>query len=67
MTRQKLMDSAFEIFSRGTYSSVSLVDIAEKAGIKKPSIYAHFVSKEDLFLKVLDREILNTCIHMGKY
>lgn len=45
------------MFSNGDYNSVSLADIAKKVGIKKPSIYAHFSSKEELFLSIVDGEL----------
>jgi AcrR family transcriptional regulator len=57
MSRESIMDCAFELFSKGCYNGVSLSEIAEKAGIKKPSIYAHFASKEELFLAILDNEL----------
>lgn len=57
LPKTKILSSAFELFSKGHYNSVSLSEIADKAGIKKPSIYAHFASKEDLFLEVFDTEV----------
>lgn len=57
MPRQKILEAAFELFSKGTYNSVTLSQIAQKVGIKKPSIYSHFASKEALFLEVLSHEI----------
>jgi AcrR family transcriptional regulator len=55
--KQKIMIEAFKLFSNEDYNSVSLAHIAEKVGIKKPSIYAHFSSKEELFLSLIDREL----------
>lgn len=57
MSKQKILDEAFKLFSKGDYNSVSLADIAKEAGIKKPSIYAHFTSKEELFLSLVDEEL----------
>lgn len=45
------------MFSKKHYNSVSLSEIAEKSGIKKSTIYAHFTSKEDLFIEVFENEI----------
>lgn len=56
MSKQKILDAAFESFSKGHYNSVSISEISQKAGIKKPSIYAHFDSKESLFLQVFEDE-----------
>jgi AcrR family transcriptional regulator len=66
LSRQKILEAAFECFSKECYCSVTLAEIAEKAGIKKPSIYAHFNSKEELFLETLDIEVNRVYIHINK-
>ncbi|SCM79105.1 TetR family transcriptional regulator [uncultured Sporomusa sp.] len=48
-----LFTTALEHFSRDGFEGASLGQIAADVGIKKPSIYKHFQSKEDLFIKVL--------------
>jgi TetR/AcrR family transcriptional regulator, cmeABC operon repressor len=57
MRHDQIMDCASELFSKGCYNCVSLSDIAQQVGIKKPSIYAYFSSKEELFLAVIDKEL----------
>lgn len=52
-TKPQLLTIALSQFAQHGYEGTSLADIASEAGIKKPSIYAHFKSKEDLFLQVL--------------
>lgn len=52
-TKPQLLTIALSHFAQNGYEGTSLSDIATEAGIKKPSIYAHFKSKEDLFLSVL--------------
>ena len=52
MSKQVIMDRAFESFGRDGYAETTLKSIATKAGIKAPSIYAHFASKEELFAAV---------------
>ena len=37
MSKQKILDAAFESFSKGHYNSVSISEISQKAGIKKPA------------------------------
>lgn len=54
MTNQKIRQVAMELFGRYGYEETSLVDIANGVGIKKPSIYNHYESKEALFLAILD-------------
>ncbi len=51
--KQLLFTTALEHFSRNGFEGASLGQIATDVGIKKPSIYKHFSSKEDLFIKVL--------------
>lgn len=66
MTHKKILDCASELFSKGCYNCVSLSEIASMAGIKKPSIYAHYSSKEELFLSVIDEELEKVCLYMDK-
>lgn len=55
-TKNKLMESAFRLFAdKG--NEFSLNEVANEVGIQKASIYAHFLSKEDLIYAVIDREI----------
>ncbi|ERI93789.1 transcriptional regulator, TetR family [Clostridiales bacterium oral taxon 876 str. F0540] len=65
MTRDKIIEEAFLLFAQNGYEGTSLKDIAEKVGIKKPSIYSHFSSKEVLFLVVLDKEIERFLIYIN--
>ena len=51
--RQQLLDVAMETFGRGGYAEASMAEIAAAAGITKPVVYQHFVSKRALFLEVL--------------
>ncbi|MBM7702404.1 TetR/AcrR family transcriptional regulator [Metabacillus iocasae] len=41
------------LFGQKGYNGTSLTDIATEVGIKKPSLYAHFKNKDDLFLAVV--------------
>ncbi|MDF2669094.1 MAG: transcriptional regulator, TetR family [Paenibacillus sp.] len=54
MSYDKIKQSALKHFARSGYEGASLSQIAADAGIKKPSIYNHFVGKEDLYLAVLE-------------
>ncbi|KKO54732.1 TetR/AcrR family transcriptional regulator [Paenibacillus sp. DMB20] len=53
MSSQLILQAALAHFARDGYEGASLKNIADDCGIKKPSIYAHFASKEDLFLTAL--------------
>ncbi|MBM7566571.1 TetR family transcriptional regulator [Paenibacillus sacheonensis] len=54
MTAKSLKQAALTLFAESGYDGVSLSEIAKSVGIKTPSIYAHFESKEQLFLALLD-------------
>ncbi|MFC4402288.1 TetR/AcrR family transcriptional regulator [Gracilibacillus xinjiangensis] len=53
MSYQTIKQEALNLFAVCGYEGTSLADIANKVGIKKQSIYAHFKGKDDLFIKVL--------------
>ncbi len=63
-TKRALMTGAFQLFAaKGLAFSMS--EVADYAGIKKASIYAHFASKEALLRAVIEAEsegyfLLNT-------
>ena len=48
-TKQKILDKALELFSAYGYDSVSVGEIAKAVGIKAPSLYNHFPSKQAIF------------------
>ncbi|MFE9242964.1 TetR/AcrR family transcriptional regulator [Nocardiopsis sp. NPDC006938] len=54
-TRQRIIDSATELFSRSGYRAVSLRDIAAHAGITHAGALHHFPNKEAMLLHVLSR------------
>ncbi|MBG9794502.1 TetR family transcriptional regulator [Paenibacillus dendritiformis] len=56
-TRQLLIESAIEIFAQLGFHGASVDKIAEHAGFSKGAVYAHFKSKEELFLAILERQM----------
>lgn len=53
-TRQKLVESAEEVFAERGIDGASVEEIARRAGYTKGAFYANFDSKEELFLTIVD-------------
>jgi len=51
----RILEAAEHLFSTRGYSGVSVRDVAERAEVKKASVFYHFGSKPELFQRVLDR------------
>ncbi|NRR20365.1 TetR/AcrR family transcriptional regulator [Brevibacillus sp. MS2.2] len=56
-TRQLLIDAAIETFAQLGFHGASVDKIADHAGFTKGAVYAHFQSKEDLFLAILEGQM----------
>ena len=53
-TKQKILEKALELFSAQGYDSVSVGEIAKAVGIKAPSLYNHFPSKQAIFDAIVE-------------
>ena len=53
-TKQKILDKALELFSTQDYDAVSVGEIAKAVGIKAPSLYNHFPSKQAIFDAIME-------------
>lgn len=53
-TKQKILNEALTLFSEKGYHAVYVGDIAEAVGIKAPSLYKHYKSKQDIFNAILE-------------
>ena len=53
-TKHRILDEALTLFSEKGYANVFVNDIAERVGIKAPSLYKHFKSKKAVFDAIID-------------
>ena len=53
-TKQKITEKALELFSERGYDAVSVGEIAAAVGIKAPSLYNHFPSKQAIFDAIVE-------------
>ncbi|WP_312049168.1 TetR/AcrR family transcriptional regulator [Acinetobacter courvalinii] len=53
MTAAKIQKYALQRFAKQGFAATSLNEIATDVGIKKPSIYAHFKNKDELYLSLI--------------
>ena len=52
--RERLIESASELWHSRSYADVGVNEICEHAGVRKGSFYHFFASKQDLALAVID-------------
>ena len=52
-TREDIISSSLTLFLEHGYTSTTMQMIGDSVGIKKPSLYAHFKSKEDIGRSVM--------------
>jgi AcrR family transcriptional regulator len=57
-TKAKILDAAQSLFAELGFENTQLDEVAARAGCSRGAIYAHYVSKEDLFL-----ELMEHCVH----
>ena len=53
-TKEKIIDEALTLFSEKGYANVFVGDIADRVGIKAPSLYKHYKSKKAIFDAIIE-------------
>lgn len=48
-TKERILNESLRLFSEKGYGAVSVADIASAVGIKAPSLYKHYKSKQEIF------------------
>jgi AcrR family transcriptional regulator len=61
---QEALDQALRVFWEHGYEGASLADLTKAMGINRPSMYAAFGNKEELFRKVVDRYANHAANHV---
>jgi AcrR family transcriptional regulator len=62
----KALDRALRLFWRKGYEGTSLADLTKALGINRPSLYAAFGNKEELFRKAIARYAEGPAAYVGK-
>ncbi len=57
ITRERLLDSAAEVFMEYGYERSTVADIARRAGVTVGAIYSNFSGKADVLLEVMRRRL----------
>jgi len=57
-TQAKILDAAEVVFSEQGFDKTQLEEVAARAGYTRGAIYAHYASKEDLFLALMEKRVL---------
>lgn len=57
-TQARILDAAEAVFSEQGFDMTQLEEVAARAGFTRGAIYAHYASKEDLFLALVEQRVL---------
>jgi TetR/AcrR family transcriptional regulator, mexJK operon transcriptional repressor len=52
--RQAILDGAFTVFTRHGYAQACVKEIAQEAGVAKPTVYSHLNDKESLYREAVE-------------
>jgi|GEM_PF-1145131 len=61
LRKDTILDAAKKLISRNGYKGLSIRDLARDSGMAKGTIYYHFEDKEQIYLNVLERDLINVC------
>ena len=53
-TKHRILDEALTLFSQKGYANVYVGEIAERVGIKAPSLYKHYKNKQAIFDAIIE-------------
>ena len=72
-TKEKILLEALTLFSKNSYDAITVNQIAQIVGIKAPSLYKHYRSKQEIFDAIIlkmtgisPKQDMNRLINIGK-
>ncbi|MBR9971850.1 TetR/AcrR family transcriptional regulator [Magnetospirillum sulfuroxidans] len=63
---EQALDKALGVFWQKGYEATTLTDLTQAMGINRPSLYAAFGNKEELFRKAMDRYVSEKAAYMSE-
>mgnify|MGYP000595566864 CR=1 FL=1 len=54
-TKERILETALELFAQNGYLGTSMNDIAERLGFTKAALYKHYTSKQEILDKIVER------------
>jgi AcrR family transcriptional regulator len=64
-TRERMMDVAEALFQSRGYAGVTVEDVTDALGLKKPNLYNHFRDKSDLYTAIRLRRLSRLSTDLG--
>jgi len=55
VVRERLLQSALDLFNKKVYASTSVREIVEAADVTKPTLYYYFKNKEGIYLELMSK------------
>jgi AcrR family transcriptional regulator len=56
-TKERILDEGVDLLSRGGFAGITLGVLAQQTGMSKSGLFAHFKSKEEVQLELLDQTL----------
>ena len=54
-TKERILETALELFAQSGYLGTSMSDIAKELGITKGALYKHYTSKQEILDSIVER------------
>lgn len=54
-TKERILETALELFAQSGYLGTSMSDIAQRLGITKAALYKHYAGKQEILDRIVER------------